>query len=266
MNCGIISIRNHIHYLFSISLLSPPSLHLPTSELQKLNYQHFKTKVPEAWYEQEDKYNLFLLSFLFLFFCHFFYNTYSLSLFCSFCDVKFERCPQTFELLLVVHSQSVCFGRALLWHRCCKKKKRNREVKLQTDHQSEFFGISLFLSRFQEKSFLWRETWRDSQKSPINILVQKTLSSLVRPLHLSSSSLLEKKKDLWFGWIRILSSRMNVALMSEVSQLSQNCKQSDYVHTKPTKSENALEEWRPFSGSFPKDLRPHWNARTTGEQ
>ena len=160
MSCGVISIRNHVHNLFSISLLCPPSFRLPTSELQKLNYQQFKTKVPEAWYEQEDKYNLFLLSFVFPFLLSFFlFLQYILLviLLCSFNDVKLERRPQALVLMLIVHSLlSVCFGCALLWHRCCKKEKKkkgNREVKLQTEHQSEFFGISLFLSRFQERVF-----------------------------------------------------------------------------------------------------------------
>lgn len=107
--------------------------------------------MPEAWYEQEDKYNLCLFcSFSFL--GIFFYNTYSLS-FCSFWDGKVEHRPQMSALLLFVHSQSVCFGRALLWHRCCKKEKRNREVKLHTDQQSAFFGMSLFVTRFQERVF-----------------------------------------------------------------------------------------------------------------
>lgn len=109
--------RNHIHHLCTISLFSSSPL--------ILNYKRFKTKVPEAWYEEKDKYNLFPLSFLFflnLFFVLFlFFLQYILFVWCSFCDVKLERHPQTFESLL-----TVCFGRALLWHHCCKKKKRSK--------------------------------------------------------------------------------------------------------------------------------------------
>lgn len=46
-----------------------------------------------------------------------------------------------FVLLLVVHLQSARFGRALLWHRCCKKKKRNREVKLYRQNFSLNFLV-----------------------------------------------------------------------------------------------------------------------------
>lgn len=80
---------------------------------QKLN-KHLKTKVPEAWYEQEDKYNLFLLfffsfSFLVLFF---FYSTYS----CHF--ILFILWCKTWVSSSDVRNAARCaFTVCLLWSR-----------------------------------------------------------------------------------------------------------------------------------------------------
>lgn len=99
-----------------------------------------------------------------------------------------------------------------------QKEKRNREVKLRR-HQSEFFGISLSLSRFQEKSFLWRETRRNL--IPINILVQKNCVFVRRRLAGLRRSL------VWMNQVR--SSSFNVR--QSVSNQSVS-KQSVDIHTR----------------------------------
>lgn len=49
-------------------------------------------------------------------------------------------------------------------------------------------------------------------------------------------------------------SPLQKSVSQSVSQSSQNCKQSDCVHAKAAKSENALKE-SPFSVCFPKERR-----------
>lgn len=105
-----------------------------------------------------------------MFWCFF---TYCL----SFCDVKHERCPQ---MSVTVRLQSACFGHTLLWHCCSEKKTKKEKYSYRT---SVCFFLPFFLVHHSfvpvsRKSFLWTEPWRDSQKSPINILIQMTLRSL----------------------------------------------------------------------------------------
>lgn len=114
----------------------------------------------KAWWEQEDKYNFFFSFLLILFFLvnyyyYYFYSTYFLSFCCcccffgSLCDVKLERRPQTSLFLVFVHWQSACFGRALLWHRCCKNKKEERKPRNKaTDATSVWFFFFFFFLVF----------------------------------------------------------------------------------------------------------------------
>ena len=174
----------------------------------------------------------------------------------SFNDVKLERRPQAPVLMLVVHSLlSVCFGCALLWHRCCKKGKKKRKPRSKaTDRTSVWiFWYFIVFVPVSGKSFLWRETEQGSQKSPINILVKKEFVSPT-PSSQSSSSLLGKKKHLWFGWIRIHSLQQDEC---GFNVRSQSVKQSDRGHTIAANSQNSLKKQNPFSGCFLKDLPPH---------
>lgn len=94
-----------------------------------------------------------------------------------------------------------------------KRKKKPRSKA--TDRPSVWiFWYFIVFVLVSSKSFLWRETRRDSQKSPINILVQKSL--LVR--RLCPKVLLCWKKKWIFGlvesgfssvgwmWLQCLSS------------------------------------------------------------
>lgn len=132
--------------------------------------------MPEAWYEQDDKYNLFLLSFLFLFIFGtflFLQHVVLVILFCSFCDVKLvvTRCAFTVCFALVAPS----FGIAVV--------KRNHKPRSKAKDGTSvwiFWYFTVFVPA-SRNSLLWREVWQCSRKSPINILVQTVL---VRPLHL----------------------------------------------------------------------------------
>lgn len=172
----------------------------------------------------------------FLFFCFCFFTIHTPRHFILFILWCKTQASSSDVRVVACCAFSVC----LLWSRPPlasllqkeKKKKRNREVKLQTEHQSEFFGISLFLSRFQERVFFGGKPDGISQKSPINILVQKNVSLLVRPSFIWKFLSAGKKKRIFglvesgfspAGWMWLL------CLL--VSQLGQSCKPSDYVHT-----------------------------------
>lgn len=119
-----------------------------------------------------------------------------LLLFVLFSAVKVERRPQTSAVLCIFSLFALVapsFGIAV-----SKKGKRKRKqgVKLQTEHQSEFFGISLFLSlcskkrkRKKKKEFSLEGNRRG--KSPINILICESQFFV-----LFSAG---RKKDLWFA-------------------------------------------------------------------
>ena len=199
----------------------------------------------------------FFCPLFFLFFCHFFlFLQYILLviLLCSFNDVKLERRPQALVLMLIVHFLfSVCFGCALLWNRCCKKKKKKKRKPRSkaTDRTSVWiFWYFIVFVPVSGKSFLWRETEQDSQKSPINILVQKEFVCPT-PSSQSSSSLLGKKRAslVWLNQDSLQQDECGFNVRS------QSVKQSDRGHSKAAKSENSLKQQ--FSGCFLNNLPPH---------
>lgn len=133
------------------SLLSPPSLYIQTFQLQKLNYQHFKTKVPEAWYEQEDKYNLcFFCPFFFFSFVIFLQYILLVFLFCSFCDLCKTWASSSDVCVVVRCAFSVC----LLWSRpplALLLQKEEKKPRSKATDSVWIFGISLFCPGFKKE-------------------------------------------------------------------------------------------------------------------
>lgn len=112
----------------------------------------------------------------FFFFCFFFFTIHTschLLLFILWCLCRCLLCILSLFALV-----TPSFGIA-----AAKRKKKLRSKA--TDRTSVWiFWYFIVFVPVSRKSFLWRETWRDSQKSPINILIPKTLSSLVQSPYL----------------------------------------------------------------------------------
>lgn len=77
------------------------------------------------------------------------------------------------------------------------------------------------------KSFLWRELRQDSQKIPINILVQKGVFRVTSPTSARENFISVDKTNLWFDWTGVLSSGTSSSVHTQVRR----------VHIKPAKSE-----------------------------
>lgn len=116
------------------------------------------------------------------FFCPFFFflvlfflqHVVLVILFCSFSDVKLVVACCAFTVCFALVAPS--FGIAVV-----KRTQKPRSKAKDGTSVWIFWYFTVFLP-VSRNSLLWREAWRRSQKSPINILVQKVL--LVRSLHL----------------------------------------------------------------------------------
>lgn len=92
------------------------------------------------------------------------------------------------------------------------------------------------------KSFLWRELRQDSQKIPINILVQKGVFRVTSPTSARENFISVDKTNLWFDWTGVLSSGTSSPVHTQVRR----------VHIKPAKSEE--DNWKKESFQV---LLPH---------
>lgn len=90
------------------------------------------------------------------------------------------------------------------------------------------------------KSFLWRELRQDSQKIPINILVQKGVFRVTSPTSARENFISADKTNLWFDWTGVLSSGTSSSVHTQVRR----------VHIKPAKSEEDNQKKKVSRFSF----------------
>lgn len=168
---------------------------------------------------------MLLLSFPFFCFL-FFYNTLSLSfLLCSFCD----SCKTWASSTGVCDVVRCAFSGRLLWSlpplaSLLQKKKKKRNLRSKATDSVWIFGISLFLSQFQERVFFGGNRMGFPKVSDKYPHPKTKFVSPTRPSE-SSASLLKKRGSL--VWLKDSLQQdecgFHVApLQTSVSDRSQN--------------------------------------------